>query len=285
MQWIEIHTSWKPGPTTLISVFVHGNEIVGDSIIQHIVKKIETEPYKSLHKGTVILLYANPEAQKRWTRFVDEDLNRSFGHDANPEHYETKRAKEIIEFLQNNSQLTINQVFDFHSTATESDPMIICSENPESIEMAAMLPIKTIVSWLFWFLKWKSLTSYLVDRWIIDIAIECGWHNSPKTLLFGREIADIVLDIHNWMSKPAEIDKEIIKITDLLTTSSPDFEFDIDLKWFERLAAWTTIWHDAQQKYVLEKDTVVVLPGTNKLIQKTASLRGSSPIFFIWEYK
>jgi predicted deacylase len=142
MDGIQIFTSPKAGKTTLIVGCVHGDEIVGRAVLDYFKQKLST----SERNGTFILLTANREAEKQGVRFLDSDLNRCFASDSAQGDHEQQRAKEIKDFLLSQPALSIDQVFDFHSTATPSDPMIICSDNPASLAMARYFPIPYRIS-------------------------------------------------------------------------------------------------------------------------------------------
>jgi len=80
------------------------------------------------HRGEDFIL-GNPEAFDRNIRFVEQDLNASYGtFDAS---YEAKRAKELLEDIPSE-----NVVIDFHTTSAKGPPFVILM-NKEMLPFAA----------------------------------------------------------------------------------------------------------------------------------------------------
>ncbi len=98
----------KPVALTLTGI-VHGNELAGLAIINGVLALLRSGLLKLPYRLGVAL--GNPEASLKDVRFLEKDLNRSFGNDLT-EMLEQRRAKELESLL--------SQTFyyvDFHQTA------------------------------------------------------------------------------------------------------------------------------------------------------------------------
>lgn len=84
----------------------HGNEQLGVNLV----KSLNERPIDG-----VDCLIANPKATKRGIRFVESDLNRSFGNQLQ-QSYEVRRAQELVKKL---AQYDV--VLDFHNTETPNN--------------------------------------------------------------------------------------------------------------------------------------------------------------------
>lgn len=85
---------------------MHGNEMLG-------IKLVESLVYNPIEGIDAII--ANPDAVKAQTRYIETDLNRSFGT-SDPSSVEENRAQELSEIVA-----TYDIVFDFHNTQTAAD--------------------------------------------------------------------------------------------------------------------------------------------------------------------
>lgn len=97
----------------LINSCTHGNEIIGLSIINHILNLIKV--HKISTQLNIAFVLANRNAVMANARIVNKDLNRSFSTNLKV-HDEDYRAKEL-EFMAHES----SAIFDIHQTTTESE--------------------------------------------------------------------------------------------------------------------------------------------------------------------
>lgn len=81
---------------------MHGNETLG----LEVVRMLQANPILD-----VDALQANEQAIKADTRFIEQDLNRSFPGDIKGENYESRRAAEILKKTK-----YYDVVLDFHNT-------------------------------------------------------------------------------------------------------------------------------------------------------------------------
>lgn len=85
---------------------MHGNERLGVDLVA----SLQANPVDDVHT-----LIANPDAVRANTRYIESDLNRSFG-DQPDDTLERRRAKEITTSLKN-----YDIVLDFHNTQTPNN--------------------------------------------------------------------------------------------------------------------------------------------------------------------
>lgn len=84
-------------------------------------------------------MLGNPKAVNRNTRFIDTDLNRSFGKEAGG--YESRRAKQIAKLLKNYDLL-----LDIHTTTTDMKLVpIVASLGPKTKKVINVMPEKEVI--------------------------------------------------------------------------------------------------------------------------------------------
>ena len=126
----------------------HGNEYTGVWVIKALsrAKSSINLKYPSLNITTLL---GNPEAHIQNKRFIDEDLNRKFSHEALMKDidkddgddlpYETRRAREINQLLgpKFDDEATSDVVIDLHSTTTNMGVTIIVAAGDPIMTRAA----------------------------------------------------------------------------------------------------------------------------------------------------
>ncbi|MFZ1258103.1 MAG: succinylglutamate desuccinylase/aspartoacylase family protein [Candidatus Saccharimonas sp.] len=89
----------------LIIGATHGNELLGIKLYQRLLRK------RSPLLEHITFLIGNPKAYHAKVRYIDSDLNRSYGIDGNS--YEQRRAKYIQQYIQLTQP---DLVLDMHTT-------------------------------------------------------------------------------------------------------------------------------------------------------------------------
>lgn len=121
----------------LVAGGTHGNEWIGAWLVD----KWQENP-NDLQRSTfeVVTLLANPGARVAGTRYVDQDLNRSF---ANPSTepgapLEARRAAEILGEYGPKGRRPVDVVFDLHTTTANMGlSLIFTNTDPFNMKMAA----------------------------------------------------------------------------------------------------------------------------------------------------
>lgn len=92
----------------------HGNEHLGDALYSHIAtKRRELLPH-------VVYIIGNPMAHAKNVRYLESDLNRSYGKQQKT--YEEKRATELLQIIKS---AKFDLVLDLHTTRCIQPPSII----------------------------------------------------------------------------------------------------------------------------------------------------------------
>lgn len=132
---------------------VHGNEI------------LPTLALASVGKEQVV---ANPRALSQGVRFVERDLNASFGTEGNS--YEEKRACELMKLIDPKSL-----VIDFHTFSCESEPFAIIVDL-DMIPLASSLGLKYVV-----YMKHNIKAGHALINHRDGVSIEVGGHSEERS--------------------------------------------------------------------------------------------------------
>lgn len=92
----------------------HGNERLGIKLYEHIKK------HRSKLEQHVSYKLANPKAFRQNVRYVETDMNRSYGEDTHS--YESSRAAQILRDIDDGS---FDLVLDMHTTTCDQPPCLI----------------------------------------------------------------------------------------------------------------------------------------------------------------
>jgi succinylglutamate desuccinylase len=246
-------TAW---PTILISCLIHGNEKVWEYIIAKAKKLLDDKT----HTGTYIILLTNPTAYQCNSRFCDEDMNRCRGNIWNVDTIETRRAKEIIDWLKANN-LSPDYIYDFHSTPSYSSPMIVCSDWPETRLLALLFDIPYRVTGLIEKIEWVSLLAYFARYGSVWLAFETWDHTSSESMQKGEALLQQIIDYHNGITVQT-YPQISMDITDLYYTTDSAWSFAQPYQGFEKIPAGTIRYTDHNQSLQTATDKYIVIPNT-----------------------
>ena len=108
----------------LAIISTHGNELLGPNVLAYMLSK------RSKLLEDIEFIIANPRAYAKNVRYIESDLNRSYG--LGLDTYESQRAKVIEERIQ---LLRPELVLDFHTTTAEQlDLLITADRNNEVVQ-------------------------------------------------------------------------------------------------------------------------------------------------------
>ena len=108
----------------LAIISTHGNELLGPNLLAYMLAK------RSKLLENIELIIANPRAYAKNVRYIESDLNRSYG--LGLDTYESQRAKVIEERIR---LLKPELVLDFHTTTAEQpDILITADKNNEVVQ-------------------------------------------------------------------------------------------------------------------------------------------------------
>ena len=141
---------------------LHGNECI---------------PVFALAETGIAPIIGNPKALSDGKRFLDSDLNSSFG--LKGKGYEIKRAKEILNLIPKNSK-----VIDLHTFSAKSEPFVVIVDK-KMVKLACQTGLKHIVLMDYNIKKGNALINYRDG-----ISIEVGHHQDYRSFTTTMEIVN-----------------------------------------------------------------------------------------------
>lgn len=120
----------------LIVAAIHGDETYGIDLYAIFIKK-----YPEL-KNTVSMIIGNPEAFKKDTRFIDQDMNRAFNSGV-----ESSESRAIERLTKSIRKINPDYIIDIHTTRRDSGNFFITDnlEIPKSVIMKSMPNINVCI--------------------------------------------------------------------------------------------------------------------------------------------
>lgn len=106
----------------LAIISTHGNELLGPNVLSYMLNK------RSELLEYVDFMVANPRAYSQNVRYVESDLNRSYGSDLDT--YEARRSKAIEDRIK---LLQPELVLDFHTTTAEQPDLLITANVEDKV--------------------------------------------------------------------------------------------------------------------------------------------------------
>lgn len=106
----------------LAIISTHGNELLGPNVLSYMLNK------RSELLEYVDFMVANPRAYSQNVRYVESDLNRSYGSDLDT--YEARRSKAIEDRIK---LLQPELVLDFHTTTAEQPDLLITANIEDKV--------------------------------------------------------------------------------------------------------------------------------------------------------
>jgi len=142
---VHSFASELPGPHLLVTALIHGNEIAGAILLDHLLR---TAPVPRC--GRITLALANLEAFARFqpedptaSRFIDEDMNRVWEEhvlDGSARSAELRRARELRPVVDQ-----ADVVLDLHSMLWPSDPLILAGRSARAAALGLAIGLPPIV--------------------------------------------------------------------------------------------------------------------------------------------
>lgn len=158
----------------------------------------ESAPLFALTSQHISVIAGNPKALLSHKRFIDSDLNASFGLEKR--NYEFKRAKELLKLIPQKSY-----VVDFHTTTAKTEPFVIIVDQ-SMIRLAQMTGLKYIVIMKHNIKKGHALINYRKG-----ISIETGNHGIEDSMTITLSI------VHNISNRKIRNDVRLFEVFDKIT--------------------------------------------------------------------
>jgi hypothetical protein len=142
---ITTRTSGRPGPHVALLALMHGNELAGAIVLEHLLQAGLAPKH-----GRLSFAFLNLTAFERFdplrptiSRFLDEDMNRVWDVTIldGPRHsLELDRAREIRPFVE-----TVDVLLDLHSMLWPSEPLILSGVPAKGRELATAIGTPPLV--------------------------------------------------------------------------------------------------------------------------------------------
>lgn len=259
------------GPTSIVLVGVHGNELCGVNALEEILQTLNVE------KGRVIFCYGNPKAIIDNKRFIEQNLNRMFKDSSvltkdEKVSYEFARAQFLKPYL-----LSASALLDVHASLTpESQPFIICE--PNALSIAEYLPVSRVVSG-FDAIEPGGTDCFMNINGRMGICIECGYTNDPQSTALAKEGILSFLRVRGHIKGDTIIrQQEHVHMYDLYRTKTNIFKLTKQFKDFEYIESGQLVGFDGDEKIVAEKDCVILFARNRERVGDEAFLLGEKKI-------
>ena len=250
-------------PVIGIVGLVHGDEVCGRKMLDELASS------KLNPKGTIKLIYANLEAGKKNTRWIDGNLNRVFpgNKDGN---IEERTAYELCKHLAG-----CDYVLDIHSTSYPTEPFIISvKDDLEFDELASFTGLNKYVIMIDKMASGGSLIDEVARSGGKGISFESGIHEDENSIIVARKV------IYNFLINLGVLEGESVKNIpekfygkDMIKVPSDSFKAYNTIKNFEILNTNTNYGFDESGEHRLDYSCYPIL-FSNKLIDGIVFLVG-----------
>ena len=241
----------------------HGNEPAGVRAMVVFHRRLKDGEIK-LNSGKVSLLMGNPQAYRKDRRYVDRDLNRSFG-DPDDAALEGRRAGEIKKYLDQNTD--IRALLDLHSVSIGDFKICVYEKaNAQSLDLA--LSISDIP--LHFAYHPEHMPGALITaagrRQICGLIVECGNHLSKQGIDNALDHMQAMLARYHMFNTSAKAPKRDIPSIEQYESigairPGPNFKFLItDVETGTKLAKGQLFGRDDRGDHLAPQACFIVAP-------------------------
>jgi succinylglutamate desuccinylase len=178
------------GPVVVVMAGIHGNEPAGLKASIRVLRYLERR--KPAVRGKLIMLRGNLAALNDHTRYVDEDLNRSWipqriaviraRGDGRWRSVEEREQSELLDLLEEIPQEPADGFFflDLHTSSADGPPFLTVGDTLRNLAFARKLPLPLILG-----LEEQvdgSLLEYLNNSGFTTLGIEAGQHDRDESV-------------------------------------------------------------------------------------------------------
>ena len=148
------YTQNHPGPLLLVTAGVHGNEPSGVIALDRVFRNLKKNQIPI--RGTFVGLCGNMGALQKQKRFIDQDLNRTWGAEEVEKilnasqgslNSEQREALDILDYVKELEQKKFEDKFyiDCHTTSSESIPYFSVEERGGCLPFARRFPVHSVL--------------------------------------------------------------------------------------------------------------------------------------------
>ncbi len=188
----------------LLVAGTHGNEINGIWLFE----QCEKSPFLiNTHGIKTIKVIGNPEAKKAGTRYIDNDLNRSFLAESfssmNSSNLEGVRANQLVRLYGNQGENPCQIVLDFHTTtASMGSCLVVYGRREADLALASLIQNRLGLP-IYLHETDKKQTGFLVESWPCGLVIEIG--PIGQGLLNSKIISQTKLILENFLEQIQQV--------------------------------------------------------------------------------
>ena len=177
------YTQNHPGPLLLITAGIHGNEASGVIALNRVFRFLQL--HKPPLRGAFVGLCGNITALDKEERFIDQDLNRTWGEKevekikaARQEELNTEQreAKAIIDYVDKLEPAKYEDRFfiDCHTTSSESIPYFSVEDITGCLTFARRFPVHSVLG--FANMIPTTIDGYFCRNDFNSFTLEAGQH-------------------------------------------------------------------------------------------------------------
>lgn len=254
--------------TLTLCTLIHGNEIGGMEVFLNLLDMIKSK--ELVPSSNLRLMLGNVEAYYADKRFLESDLNRSFGIQ-NPETMEEKRASELEPFLKDTDVL-----IDIHQTiGPTSTPFFIFEFEENSYNFARHLnkdvPVVTYTTKRAH--KGKTTTGYVIQNDALAVTIETGQKGIEDTQIsLGLEIVCKAIRMSFEQTFPVSPFTNTYTFHQIIHNPDGSLEMTKQLSNFDKVQMGELLARNHQQEVFSEVDGVVLFPKYGDYAKKSVEL-------------
>ena len=251
----------------IVAVFcgVHGNEKAGVLAVEKSIANID------IQRGVVYFVFANPRAIEQNSRFIEKNLNRCFFADQSGETYEEKRAVELMAVLDE-----CDALLDIHASNNKETIPFAITDNGEDVVRNMNF---SIVATGFNTVEPGGTDGYMKQNNKIGICLECGYsgESEKNTGLAYNSIIQFLqyFKVINEQLPMSNIKQKVLHVDAVQKVTSEKFALTKTFADFETVEKGTVIAEDESQKYIADKERVILFGSQGKPVGVEAYVLGS----------
>lgn len=257
-------------PSLTLSSLVHGNEVIGIYILNKVFSEILSGSIRI--QKPIALIAANREAALAGKRFLDRDLNRSFGREEQSTRED--RICRLIKPILAQSTYTL----DLHQTilGTES-PFFIFRAHKKGFDFATALnpdlPIVTL---------WKDkasvdgriLTEFNIEKGLVAITLELGKAGyDPHQVELGVAICKRAIEVSSKDLEAHNLEKSKLYLLDwFYRPTTKEAALDPGLQNFSTMIKGQRLGMDGKREILSPFDGKVLFPKYGEYAKSSSEL-------------
>lgn len=257
--------SQNNGPTLAIFAGVHGNELAGVYALRKLL------PTLSITRGTLYLVFANPDAITANKRMLKKNLNRCFIAGNVDTENEDIRARELMAILDKcDALLDLHMYYD-----DDGEPFVICEES--GLELANKMDTN-IISTNWTEVEPGGTDGYMHENGKVGICFECG-PLSKADAYTSIAIKTIFQFLKYYGMTNVEVEysdsvKKIIEAQKVVYKTSDGFALKKGFYNFAELTYGQTIAVDVDKEITAGKDECIIFPHYGARVGEEAYIIG-----------